>query len=397
MLTACWSGAAVAQTSPLRNLDIFVGTVLTYDDNVFRIPDGVTRPGTRRSDWSLAPTVTATYTRPLARGDISVSGRLAYQFHKRNTELDRESIGLTARANTALWRCDVSPNLSFQRQQSDLADIVDTATVKNAENRLRLGTGILCGNDSGFRPGVEYIFENVTNSSTIREISDFHRHTYIGRLGYARPALGMISIYGQIQQGSYPNRPALAPGVSVNDEVKTYSGGIAYSREIGTRLSGSVSVGYMKVKARPSGIVGVPGTPGFKGLTYAGSLNYRGSDRISGSLSFERATQQSNLLGVDYSLQTQFSGSVTYAVSRVVSLTGNASYTRRSFRGTSFVVPGVIIGSGDRTTQFGGTINFQSFRRLNFALGATHYIRNSPLPNLDYTANRFMLTSGLRF
>lgn len=84
-------------------------------------------------------------------------------------------------------------------------------------------------------------------------------------------------------------------------------------------------------------------------------------------------------------------------MSRVVSLTGNASYTRRSFRGTSFVVPGVIIGSGDRTTQFGGTINFQSFRRLNFALGATHYIRNSPLPNLDYTANRFMLTSGLRF
>lgn len=389
MLTACWSGAAVAQTSPLRNLDLFVGTVLTYDDNVFRTPDGVTRPGKQRSDWTLEPTITANYTRPLGRGDVSVGGRLAYRFYNRNSELNRENLELRAEATTPVWICDVNTDASIRRAQSDLADIVDGATLKNAETRLQLGAGLLCGDGIGIRPGVEYKFENVTNSSTIRELSDYRRNTYVARIGYARPTFGYLSIYGQIVQGDYPNRIAPAPGFPANDQVTTYSGGIAYNRELGTRLAGSVAVGYMKTKARA-------GVPGSKGLTYKGTLSYRGSDRVSGKLSFSRDTQQSNLLGVDYSLQTQFAGSVSYAVSRRVTVTGNASYTRRSFRGTSFVV-GAPIGSGDRTTQFGALINFQSFRRINFGLSGTHYIRNSPIPGLDYKANRIALTSGLKF
>lgn len=393
MLTACWSGAAVAQTSPLRNLDLFVGTVLTYDDNVFRTPDGVTRPGTQGSDWILEPTVQATYTRPLARGNISVSGRLGYQFHKRNSELDRENVELGIQGKTALWRCDVSPSARFRRAQSDLADIIGGATVKNAETRLRFGTGISCGNDVGIRPGAEYMFENVTNSSSLREISDYRRHTYTGRIGYSRPTLGYLSLYVRMVDGTYPNRIPLGVGVPINDDVKTYSGGISYEREIGTRLSGSVSAGYMKVKSRP-------GLPGSKGLTYAGSLTYRGSDRITASLDFSRDTQQSNLLGVDYAVETQFGGDINYQISRVVGLSANATHTRRSFRGTSYVgviLPGVVIGSGDRTTQFGAAVTFQSFRRLNFTLSGTHYIRSSPLSNLDYTANRVALTTGLKF
>lgn len=393
MLTACWSGAAVAQTSPLRNLDIFVGNVLTYDDNVFRTSNATSK----ESDWIVEPTVTVGYTRPLARGSLYVGGRLAYRFYTGNSELNRENVELNVRGTTAIWRCDISPNGSFRRQQSDLGDIIDGATLKNAETRLRAGVGLLCGSAIGIRPGVEYSYENVSNSSTIREISDYHRHTVTGRLGYSRPTLGMISLYGTMVQGKYPNRVAVVGLGPVNDEVKTLSGGINYSRDIGTRLSGSVYFGYMHVKARDSGIPGVPGVPGHNGVTYGGDLSYTGSDRVSATLSFSRDTQQSNLLGVDYSLQTQFSGSINYAVSRVVSLTGNASHTRRSFRGTSFLVPGVVIGSGDKTTQFGGAVTFKSFRRINITLSGTHYIRNSPVPNLDYTANRIALTTGLTF
>lgn len=397
MLTACWSGAAVAQTSPLRNLDIFVGNVLTYDDNVFRLPDGVTRPGvSKRSDWIIEPTVSVSYTRPLARGQLMASGRLSYRFYGRNSELNRENVDLNLRGDTALWRCTVTPNVSFRRQQSDLADIIDGVTVKNADTRLRFGSGLLCGNDVGIRPGVEYSYENVSNSSSAREISDYHRHTVTGRLGYSRPSLGLIALYGTLQQGKYPNRPLIG-SVAANDEVRTYSGGLEYSRELGTRLSGSVYVGYMKVKAQPSTIPSVAGVPGHSGITYGGDLSYRGSDRISASLSFSRDTQQSNLLGIDYSLQTQFAGSINYAVSRIISLSGTASHTRRSFRGTAFVVPGVVLGSGDRTTQFGGAITFQSFRRLNFKLSGTHFIRSSPLPNLDYTGTQIALTTGLQF
>jgi hypothetical protein len=145
----------------------------------------------------------------------------------------------------------------------------------------------------------------------------------------------------------------------------------------------------MKVKPRLSTV------PGHKGLTYAGNLSYRGSDRISGTLNFSRATQQSNLLGVDYSITTQWGGTINYAVSRVVSLSGDASFTKRSFRTSTFLVQ--PIGSGDTSKAFGASINFQSFRRLRFAITGTHFIRNSPLPGLDYTANRVSLTSGITF
>jgi len=397
MLTACWSGAAVAQTSPLRNLDIFVGNVLSYDDNVFRVPDGVSRPGRDGGDWIIEPTVSVDYTRPLARGELNLHALLSYKFYADNSRLNRENIDLSARATTALAFCEVSPNLGFRRAQSDLSDILDGVDYKNAETRIRAGVGVLCGDSIGLRPGVEYAFENVTNSSPVREISDYRRHTITGRIGYARPAFGMVSIYGRAQLGSYPNRSSLGPGFPANDDIKTYSGGIAYQREIGTRLTGSVEVGYMKTKARPSNVVGVPGIPGSSGLTYSGQLTYRGGDRITANLEFSRGSEQSNLLGVDYSVQTRFSGSLTYALSQVISLNANASHTRRSFRGTSFVDPTITLGSGDKTTQFGAGINFQSFRRLTFGLNGTHYIRNSPIPGLDYAANRVALTTGFRF
>jgi hypothetical protein len=400
MLTACWSGAAVAQTTPLRNLEIFVGNILSYDDNVFRTPDGVSRPGTRgRGDWIIEPTVSVTYTRPLARGEISARGVLSYKFYRRADDLNRENIDLGLRGNTDLRLCNVSGNANFRRGQSDLSDFVNGVSLENAETRIRAGVGVLCGDEIGIRPGAEYQFENVTNSSTIREIGDYRRHSFTGRIGYSRPALGYVSIYGRLEEGSYPNRPSIFPN---DDKIRTLSGGIAYSREIGTRLSGSVAIGYMKVKERPSNVVGVPGIPGSSGLTYEGELTYRGGDRISGSLSFSRDTQQSNLLGVDYSIQTRFAATVNYAISPVISLQGNATHTRRQFRGTAFInvidpLNPIVIGSGDRTTEFGASANFQSFRRLNFALSGTHYIRNSPISGLDYTANRISLTTGLKF
>lgn len=390
MLTACWSGAAVAQTSPLRNVEIFLGTVLTYDDNVFRIPDGVTRPDVNHnSDWTLAPTASINYTRPLARGTIGARALVSYTFHRHNSRLDRENLDFGLNGSTAISLCDVNGDATFRRSQSDLADVIDGGPTKNVENRSQFSVGLQCGLPRGIRPGLEYSHEIATNSSTLREVSDHTRDTVTGRLGYRSPTLGYLSVYGTISQGRYPNRPSPGPGLPANDEIRSYSGGISYSREIGARLSGSVSVGYMKVKPKLATV------PEHKGLNYSGNISYRGSDRISGSLNFSKSSQQSNLLGIDYSITTAWGGRVNYALSRVVSLAANASFTKRSFRGNTFLIQ--PIGSGDKTKMFGASINFQSFRRLRFAINATHMVRNSPLPNLDYTANRVSLTSGIQF
>lgn len=389
MLAACWSEAAFAQSSPLRNLDIFVGNVLTYDDNVFRLPDGVVRPGSDKDDWIIEPTVSATYTRPLARGSISVRGLLSYRFYRANSELNRENIDFGANGSTKLLRCDVTGDVSFRRAQSDLADIVDGATVKNVENRTRFGAGVLCGSDHGIRPGFEYSHQMATNGSALRDYSNYRNDTYTARIGYSRPTLGFISIYGRISDASYPNRVPLAPGLPANDAVRTYSGGLSYSREIGARLSGSISVGYMRVDPKD------PTVPGNKGLTYDGQLNYHGSDRISASLTFSRGSQQSNLLGVDYSVSTQISGKVNYAFSRIISVTADASYDRRNFKSSPLQT--TLVSGADNTKQFGASVNFRSFRRISIALGARHLERSANISLFDYSANRFTITSGVTF
>lgn len=389
MLAACWSEASYAQTSPLRDLDLFVGNVLTYDDNVFRVPDGVSRPGGHEADWILEPTVSATYTRPLARGNVSVHGLLSYRFYRHAHDLNSENIDVGAKGTTKIWRCDTGANVDFRRKQSDLADLIDGATLTNVENRLDFGGSLLCGDDIGIRPGLEYAHKSATNGSTLRKISNYRTDTYTARIGYSRPTLGYISIYGAIEDAAYPNRPSPAPGQAANDKIRTYSGGLAYSRNIGTRLSGSVSAGYMRVKPQLSSV------PGFKGLTYAGNLSFRGSDRISAGLSFSRSSQQSNLLGIDYSISTLISGNVHYAFSQVVSLEGTAAYTRRRFQSSVFLIGPA--GGSDSTKQFGLAANFQSFRKITFSLAGTHSIRSSRISGFDYTDNRISLTTGLRF
>jgi len=390
MLTACWSGVAVAQTSPLRNVEIFLGNVLTYDDNVFRTPDGVTRVGaTHKSDWIIEPTASINYTRPLARGTIGVRALVSYKFYRRNSDLNRENMDFAVNGATQVSLCDLKGDVGFRRTQSDLADIVDGLATSNAENRFRASAGILCGSRVGIRPGLEYTHESATNSDPIRQVSNNKRDTYTARVGYQHPTLGFLSVFGTLSDGSYPNRPSPGAGLPANDEIRTYSGGVSYSRDIGARLSGNVSVGYMKVKPKLATV------PGHSGLTYSGSLAYRGSDRITGQLHFSRSSQQSNLLGVDYSITTSWGGRVNYAFSRVISAAADASFTKRRFTSTSFLVQPV--GSGDNTKTFGASINFQSFRRLRFALNATHFIRNSPLPGLDYTANRVTFTTGINF
>lgn len=337
----------------------------------------------------MEPTVSATYTRPMARGEITVHGLLSYKFYRRNSDLNRENIDFGANGTTRLWRCDVNGDVTFRRAQSDLADIVGAATVKNVENRTSFGAGVLCGDDLGLRPGFEYSHEQASNGSNVYNFSDYRVDTYTARIGYSRPTLGFISIYGMIEDGSYPNRLALAPGLPANDAVRTYSGGVAYSRKIGARLTGNVSVGYMHTKPND------PTVPDHKGLTYQGSLTYRGGDRITGTLGFSRSAQQSNLLGVDYSISTQFSGSVRYAFSRIVSVRGDAAYVRRNFR-SSALNPTLTTGT-DNTKDFGLAVTFTSFRRISIQLEGRHITRSSDNALLDYSANRVLLTTGLTF
>ncbi len=389
ILVAGWSAAAPAATE--RGLDVALRSSLAYDDNVFRLSDGVApATGRTRADWVLTPSAEIGYTGILGPVQARLDAKIGYQFHRRNKLLDRERIDLGANGTTRIVGCEVKLKGSYSRGQSDLADVVVGGDLVNVEDRIGYGANLLCGDAIGLRPGLGYQHVSVDNSDAARSVSDFRADTYTASLGYSRPSFGMLSLYGSYRDGSYPNRPELAPGLGANDRVRVWSSGLTYSREIGTRFSGTASVGYMKVKPKLDAI------PGFKGLSYAGELRFHATERLGGSIGFSRSAQQSNLLGISYSIDTRYEGGLSYTLSPRMSLYAQASHLRRRFE-ASPLVPSPIGGGHDRSSEISGGIKLAAVRRLTLELSGSHLVRKSNVSLLDYDRNRVMLTAGLSF
>lgn len=389
VLAALWGQAAIAAAPSGRGLDITTDVALSYDDNVFRAPDGVTRAGGHRSDMILEPRIGVLLQAPLGPVGVSLDGSLGYRFHRHNKGLDRETMRVGVGANSRLARCDVALNGGYSRGQSDLGDLVGSGGFVNVEDRIIYGANVLCGNQFGIRPGFGYSHVSAKNSARSRKISDYDADTYTASIGYSRPALGMLSLYGSYRDGSYPNRPALGPGLEANDRIRVYSGGMTFSRDIGSRLTGVVSVGYMKVDPRAKSV------PNFHGMTYSGALSFRGSNRLSGTINFAREAEQSNLLISTYGVTTQYHVSAKYALTPSISLNAGGGYSRRKFKQSS-ALPVLFTGS-DSTKQVSAGVSFATVRRLSFDLSASHIERSGHSGLTNYSANRLTLTTGLRF
>jgi len=364
--------------------------MLSYDDNVFRLEKSEASPRGHRSDFTLRPSVTAGYERSVGPLQVAVGASVGYTFHRYNKRLNSERLGFNGDANSTLLGCGVALSGSFSRAQSDLEDLVDDPGSKvNIQNSITVGTNVLCGDSYGIRPGFGYSHSIRDNSSRLRSVSDIRSDTYSVQVGYSQPSFGLLSLYGRLYDGRYPNRPSLGPGLSADDGIKSYSGGLSYSRKVGSRLSASASVGYMKTDPNQKGV------KGSSGITYSGDISFKGSDRLSGVLGFSRDAQQSNLIAVSYAIVTRYSLDLTYAINRAISLSGGASISRRHFKDSPDEV--ALARGVDKTTRFIGGVDFNAVRRIKLSLSASHERRDADVELFDYTSNRISLTAGLRF
>ncbi len=382
------SGAAMAQV-PERGIEFAAGSSLIHDDNVFRLPDGVAPAAGNRSDWIIAPYVSARGAAPLGAVQLAIDANLAYRFHRNNEELDREQISAQGTVATRLVACNVELSGRFARQQSDLADILGGTSLVNVENRTTLSADALCGDEIGLRPGLGYVRMMVSNSADERSLSDYRSDQITASLGYSRPAFGLLSLYGSYRDGAYPNRPPAVPGGAANDEVRVYSAGLSYRREIGSRLGGRVALGYMKVKPRADAV------PDFSGISYSADLSFHGSNRLSGTVSVSRSAEQSNLLDVNYAITTSYTASLRYVLTTFLSFAADAAWQKRKFE-PSAAAPTLVSGS-DRLTQIGAGLKYRLGRRIDLGLSGRHQRRGADLAALRYSANSVIFSAGLKF
>ncbi|NJS13570.1 MAG: outer membrane beta-barrel protein [Sphingopyxis sp.] len=254
--------AALAQKKmePITELRFDLGA--TAESNIARSSALLAQQrGLERDDFVVTPTVNLNLARQLGRAEVMVNGQLGYSFHAKNTELNRERIGVNVSAELPLSICRISPTFGIQRRQSDLRDVVFVPNVgvenaKNAETTQRYGITVGCGRSPGLQPFVGVDYERADNSNPLRERAEYDATTLRGGLRYASPALGEVSIYGS--QRSVDLSPVGAP-VGTDNSYRFEQISADFRRDIGTRITTKASLGYGKISSNNALVSGFSG------------------------------------------------------------------------------------------------------------------------------------------
>ncbi|HTI31683.1 MAG TPA: outer membrane beta-barrel protein [Sphingomonas sp.] len=377
-------GAALGQQAPQRQFSISPQLRLEYDDNVLRLPDSIPSRTGHRSDYRSSPQLAINIVRPIGRQSAFLTGVVGYDFYKYNRQLNAERIQLTGGGAVALRSCTVNGQLSYIRRQSDLDDIL-ISTVGRGRNRETFwspNVGISCGSAGGISSSLGYTHDDVQNSDTFRAFGDYHADTYTAQIGLNRPALGNVSIYTNYRRGVYDNR-FLSDGR--NEIVKSYAAGLRVDRQFG-RIKGHIAGGVTRVESN------TPGVRSFRGGTYDVSLTYLGP-RASLSAAFGRSIEQSNLLGVDYSVVDNFDLGANYRLNPRIALNSGAHFSRRRLSQSPLATGPVFVGNtNDRTRTINVGASYEAARHIAFDLGATWRRRRGDLPIFDYNARILALT-----
>lgn len=376
-------GAAFGQQAPHRQFSISPQLRLEYDNNVLRLPDSVSTPiGRHRSDYRSSPQLAIDIVRPIGRQSLFLTGAVGYDFYKYNRQLNRERINLTGGGSISTGSCTTNGQVSYVRRQSDLDDIL-VSTIGRGGNRETFwspSVGISCGSVGGISSSLGYSHDDVENSDAFRRFGDYRADTYNAQIGLNRPAIGNVGIYTNYRRGVYDNR-FLPDGR--NEIVESYAVGLRVDRQFG-RIKGHVAGGVTRVQSN------TPGVRSFRGGTYDVALTYI-APRGTAALGFARSIQQSNLLGVNYSVVDSFDLGLTYNLNPRINLRSGATLTRRRLS-ESPLAPVAIGNTSDRTRAIRVGASYAAARHVSFDLGATWRSRRGDLPIFDYDARILSLT-----
>ncbi len=383
--------SAHAQGAPARDVSISASVRAEHQSNAAHASAAQAAvAGITRSDQMIAPNVAVNVALPFGAHSFSLSGSASYSFHRRNKQRDRENLNFSSSLAMRLPVCDPTFNASLSRRLSDLGDIVTSPganpiTVQNVETVKSIGANVACGKDFGLRPTFGIDYQEGRNDEVTRKIRDRDVTTYTAGLGYVHPSIGDLLIFVQERDTSHPSQPS--PNGNRQRSV-----GASFSRDIGSRLKGSVEVTYAELKARQAGV-----RP-FTGLNWKADLSAQATSRMMVNASVSRSTSSSLAVDANYHVNTSYNLGVSYVVTPLINLQGGFSYTRRRFEGTQIVgtpTPTLQLLTTDQRATVNGGISYQFSPKLLFSIDAAHERRSGNGTFFDYTNNRIGLNVSL--
>lgn len=391
--SAALSAPALSQDAR-RGLDIRAGVDVGYDSNVSRTTAArAAARGVSQEDIHVTPSLGITGTMPLGRHTLEVDAFAGYDFYNKNSRLNRERIAFNGTGAFDLPICDPVVSAGFSRRQSDLGDIIaltaqpgEIDSVKNVETVKSAGLTLACFGSGtvGIRPTASVNYGEGRNSADLRKINDYNSLTYSGGVAYNHPTIGNINAFVRRTETDRPRQDVLLGGDNGFD-IMGY--GLGFSRQIGSRLSGSVEVSYTDLTPRRAG------TPGFKGLSWSADVNALVSERLQVHANFSRSIDNNLAFLSTYYINRQFVVDATYAVTDRISAQIGQTFRNRRFEGAE-IVNGESLRTDNQSVTF-GSISYKRSDRLRFSLEAGYEKRNSTGDFFDYNNKRVGL--GVRY
>jgi hypothetical protein len=397
MLSAGGGGVALAQQAPTppaasaaRSWNVDARIAAYYDSNVSRTNKAAANVrGLAREDYTISPSLNASIVQPLGQQVLFLDGSVGYDFHARNTELDRRRYSVSGGGVTQVGPCRPVLYGSYRAAQSDLAEI-DLTTTSNVLTTKALGVAVQCGRGVGLGGGVSVQRSDSKNSADTLVEQDHTDEALSVSLVYSAPNLVDGSVFYSYSNTEYPNR--ILFGRPIGDGFFSESVGLRLQRRFGSRLNagGSVAATRLKREFTPVGEKAK-----ITSTSYQADLQYRAGTRLTLSVSGARNIRPSDRPGKLYDIAETLEGRATYHLGGRFVVSAGHVYSDISSNVDTAAIGLVVTNSRSNSTF--GSFEISRFGNGNLTFDVRHERRETNLPTFDYTAVRAGVTASYSF
>lgn len=350
-----------------------------YDDNLFRLPDGVAAPGGRDD------LIVQTQAAARVEANVSLQRFVVDAAVTRNTFTQHKDFSFTGINGAGTWYWQIASRLSgtagyeHVRRQSSFAEVRtgdrNIVTIRQPFVEARYQPGRALFAYGGYR--------SIKSSNTLPllEVSDYRSDIYSGGLGYQLRNQGELKVGVRRTDTGFPTDQTVViggvPTALRNDyRLNEIEGQIVYPLSAKTLLRGRLAYTERKVEQAAG--------RNFSGLTGFLTLGWQPSELLSFQI-----TPRRELTGVD-DIQTNFvtadrlTGTINWQVKRYLSVRLDADTAKRRFEGFALSAPTAGRRDRDKTASLTASYLWPLGSRLD--LSVRRETRDSTINALDYKA-----------
>ncbi len=384
---------ALAQTLPAspathRQVEFDVVSDVIFDSNIARSDRGLAAArGLTLSDEILTPSGLINLALPIGRSSLFLNGSAGYDYYVNNHVLDQARINVLGGGISQFGPCRETLSGSYARSQTALSDL-NTLAVANIEGHESITIGAVCGHASGLAPTAQVSESWEQNSAPVRQLVNDRSFTASAGLAYQRPALGLVSLFGEFVDTAFPDEIVVQGNTRRTGGYQVYAGGVKFDRRLGARIQGTVSLSYSALSPD------IAGSGSFEGVTYSGNLTYRASGRLNAHVQYARSVTPSNVVGANFSIDETLLGQVDYKLGPRLGLTLGATRMTHHYNISASYQLAFPLSIKDQTIAAGfASVTYRLNRRLSFLLDLREERGDANIRAFGYDSTRIGLTA----